>query len=491
MKLYKKIIVYLIIILFISAGVVAGLNPERQNINDQDGEEIDWWPMFQHDPGRTGYSTSHGPETNTTLWKVEREFAFSSPVVVNNRVYVGGDGKELFCFDADKGEELWNYSTGWWGVSSPVVAEGKVYFSSIDYRIYCLNAETGELIWSFYTGDISFGYSAPLVYNKKVYVHGSGLDCYLYCLNSSTGEEIWNVTIGWLSGPTIWNGKIFLGLGPTPKNNIFCLDAETGEMIWSENIPEGVHNFPTVSDGKLYVVAGDFIVYCLDAENGSQYWKSVIGDCEFPITCSPAVYEEILLILSDKLYCLNKNDGSKVWTYNTTGDYYNSNPAISDGRAYFGDGKGWIYCLDVNSGHEIWKYSADRTIHTSPAVADGELYVGSGNWLYCFADPFLDIGEINGGFGRIGVELLNPGDESALNITYTISVKGGLFGNIDVETTKSIPRIKYNVTILDYPDMFIFGFGKITIRVTAYADNADLVSKEKEGYVIGPFVIVP
>jgi hypothetical protein len=35
----------------------------------------------------------------------------------------------------------------------------------------------------------------------------------------------------------------------------------------------------------------------------------------------------------------------------------------------------------------------------------------------------------------------------------------------------------------------ILGLGKIAIKVTATADNADPVSKEATGFILGPFVL--
>ena len=36
----------------------------------------------------------------------------------------------------------------------------------------------------------------------------------------------------------------------------------------------------------------------------------------------------------------------------------------------------------------------------------------------------------------------------------------------------------------------LFGFGPIYVNLTVFADNADIVWKEEEGFVIGPFVII-
>ena len=77
------------------------------------------------------------------------------------------------------------------------------------------------------------------------------------------------------------------------------------------------------------------------------------------------------------------NTNSKLWEY-TTGDYVGSSPAVADGRVYVGSFDHKVYCLDAFNGTKIWDYTTDRTVWSSPAVADGRVYVGSYDYkVYC------------------------------------------------------------------------------------------------------------
>jgi PKD repeat protein len=170
----------------------------------------DWWPMFHHDLGHTGYSTSAAPDTNDTLW----EYAtggnvYSSPAIVNGKVYVGSGSNKIYCLDAMTGAHIWNYITGGWVESSPAVADGKVYVGSEDSKVYCLNASTGAHVWSYTTGFSVF--SSPIVADGKVYV--GSWDCKVYCLNASTGALVWSYTTGdvVLSSPAVADGKVYIG----------------------------------------------------------------------------------------------------------------------------------------------------------------------------------------------------------------------------------------------------------------------------------------
>ena len=61
-----------------------------------------------------------------------------------------------------------------------------------------------------------------------------------------------------------------------------------------------------------------------------------------------------------------------------------SSPAVAYGKVYVGSGDYNIYCLDALTGAQVWSYTTGNNTASSPAVADGKIFVGSndGN-LYC------------------------------------------------------------------------------------------------------------
>ncbi len=73
------------------------------------------------------------------------------------------------------------------------------------------------------------------------------------------------------------------------------------------------------------------------------------------------------------------------WTYITDGSL-DSSPAVADGKVYFGSGEYpyKVYCLNANTGSKIWSYSPGGYVSSSPAVADGKVYFGSDDYkVYC------------------------------------------------------------------------------------------------------------
>jgi len=77
------------------------------------------------------------------------------------------------------------------------------------------------------------------------------------------------------------------------------------------------------------------------------------------------------------------NTNNTIWTY-TTGNWLYSSPAVADGRVYIGSKDAKVYCLNASTGAFIWSYTTGNCVESSPAVADGRVYVGSiDGKVYC------------------------------------------------------------------------------------------------------------
>jgi len=70
------------------------------------------------------------------------------------------------------------------------------------------------------------------------------------------------------------------------------------------------------------------------------------------------------------------NTNQTQWNYTTSGNVYSS-PAVADGMVFVGSNDGNVYALDQHTGAHIWNYSTGNAVMSSPAVADGKVYVGS------------------------------------------------------------------------------------------------------------------
>lgn len=114
------------------------------------------------------------------------------------------------------------------------------------------------------------------------------------------------------------------------------------------------------------------------------------------------------------------------------------------------------------------------------------ILVLSGLGAVAYPEPkkSTEIVKVNGGIGHVSIEIENTGEASIDNIELIISVKGGIFGNIDVTESRCISILDIKSTEISETNKFIFGIGKIDISIDA--DYADTWTGT--GFVFGPFV---
>ena len=64
------------------------------------------------------------------------------------------------------------------------------------------------------------------------------------------------------------------------------------------------------------------------------------------------------------------------WTYATGGEV-RSSPAVADGLVFVGSSKAKLHAVDAATGEAKWTYATGGAVRSSPAVADGVVFVGS------------------------------------------------------------------------------------------------------------------
>jgi outer membrane protein assembly factor BamB len=126
------------------------------------------------------------------------------------------------------------------------------------------------------------------------------------------------------------------------------------------------------------------VVYCLDRRSGRLRWQFDDGGAMLHTYSTPCLTEGRLYVGEGmhgndvcKLYCLEAATGRKVWQFLTEG-HIESSPCVADGTVFFGSGDDGLHALDAVTGGKRWHFQAPRHIDVSPAVADGRVFAGSG-----------------------------------------------------------------------------------------------------------------
>src|SRR3972149_2887268 len=65
-----------------------------------------------------------------------------------------------------------------------------------------------------------------------------------------------------------------------------------------------------------------------------------------------------------------------AWNFTAENGFWSS-PAVADGRVYVGSYDHQVYALNATSGALIWNYTTAELIDSSPAVSNGVVYIGS------------------------------------------------------------------------------------------------------------------
>lgn len=203
----------------------------------------------------------------------------------------------------------------------------------------------------------------------------------------------------------------YAGAGPDTFNGIQWTFKAAGPIVAS----------PAIADGVIYI--GDYggLFHAIDQASGVEKWSF---KSRMPIASTAAVAAGLIYFVSSggALVALDAASGQPKWVFPTeyerrfeaqnlhgllsaaqtipdAWDVFISSPAVANGRVYFGSGDGNVYALDASSGVLQWKFATQDVVHASPAVHDGTVYIGSwdGNFYAIDAETGQQKWQFKGG----------------------------------------------------------------------------------------------
>jgi len=329
----------------------------------------------------------------------------SSPAVSAGLVYFGSFDSNFYAVDAATGQLKWKFATAGerrfaakhlhgaepaaetmpdpfdFYLSSPVVASGAVYFGSGDTNIYALDAATGVLKWKFKTGDVV--HSSPALSDGTLFA--GSWDSNFYALDAATGKEKWRFKtgedpdihnqVGIQSSAAVANGVVYFGCR---DSKFYAVDAATGKQLWFfSNKGSWVIASPAVIEGRVYFATSDSgLIHALDAKSGAPLFSA--DNKHWPMFSSPAIAGDTLYIGSHegKLLAIDLKTQKFAWTFATDGSKENgSTYTKSDGSPKYEAAFFDFFYDDMVSG--VQKMMTVGAILSSPAIANGTIYVGS------------------------------------------------------------------------------------------------------------------
>ena len=366
---------------------------------------------FHGDAGRTGYIADAGPLSENIRWSVSPGYIDASPVVAGDRVYIAtiADWNNpevvpgVFCYNTSTGAEVWSYAAA--SECGLTIAGDLLIVGGADGYISGLDAADGSLTWSV-QADADAGYfglsSSPLYYGGLLYVLTPS-DGGLHVYDPADGSEEWSVAFGaWDTGwtdatyftaPAAADGVVYF---PSNLAGLYAYDTATEAEIWNATLDGTIKSAPVIDTASLFVTTETTLCEVSLADGSILQTRSIAGTIGTPALDSTA---GLLYVGTGDagLLCLDASDiaAAPVWESTATAAFVSS-PVVAGEYVYAAtnEEQSSLYAFSAANGTEVWSYTLPAPSGgnwasfwgSSPAVADGTLYVGAEytNTLFAF-----------------------------------------------------------------------------------------------------------
>ncbi len=329
---------------------------------------------------RPDFSVNKQFPTVSALWMVKSDAAiYASPVVYNNKVYVGDDLGGLSCYNLSNGELLWKFNAKSRILGTPAVTDKVVVFGSTDYYIYGVDAHTGVLKWNVKTGAAVIG--AVSIELNRAYVGSS--DKIFRCIDVNKGKIIWQYkdVEGYVeTRPLLYDNKVIFGAW---DSYLYALGKKSGKLAWKWNNGNTRMHFspaavwPVGACGKVFFSAPDRVLTALDVKNGSVVWRTKESMVRETIGLSADKKRIFSKTMQDSVVCYDATLASpkKIWSVDA-GYGYDHAPSMlveKDNIVYGSTKNGLIFALDSFTGNVLWKHKVGNSlINTVLPIGDGK-----------------------------------------------------------------------------------------------------------------------
>jgi outer membrane protein assembly factor BamB len=292
------------------------------------------------------------------------------------------------------------------GRGSLSVHEGKVYGltrgtaggAAVD-EVFCLDAADGKLLWkSALRGDLRTEASSatPCLHRGRLHIAGS--TDRLHSLDASSGSEVWSAPLERRKKEAIASSAAAAGdVVALLADVLTAFDAGTGKRLWTQERVAGHQSSPAVwntAEGRSYFIANTGLeTLCVDASSGEVVWTVPGGGLSTPAV-SAEYGGDFLVVLSTSrqngltAYRLEAGGPRKLWTVRVHDR--GASPLVSDGHVYAiaGGSSGHgarAVCVHLDSGAVAWDEEIDFAEVSSPVIADGKILAVCGTSLRVIA----------------------------------------------------------------------------------------------------------
>jgi outer membrane protein assembly factor BamB len=396
------------------------------------------WPQWRGPSGDGIAPDQRAPLTwdreNNVKWRTPlARPGNGSPIVVGGRVFLtmaedeDGKGRSLYCFDREDGKQLWvrtvafdrimpTHATNPHCSSTPASDGQRVVVWHASAGLWCYDLD-GEELWHHDLGEFlhQWGYgTSPVVAGDRVVLHtGPGERTFVLAFRLADGEELWRTEEPSTLTEEQIEKKRLVGSWCTPfvhragdrtlvlcgqPTRIVAYDLDDGAIVWwCEGITcergDLTYSSPVVAGDVCFVLGGydgPSLGVRLDGEGDVTKSHRLWRHPDQQSNCGSGVFVNGSIFVPDMggfMICIDPKDGTTRWrTRIGRGNTWGS-VVSADGRLYVTNQRGTTIVFEPNPVELVVlaENALDETTNSTPAVADGELFVRTHSGLYCIA----------------------------------------------------------------------------------------------------------
>jgi outer membrane protein assembly factor BamB len=386
------------------------------------------WPRFRGENGsgvseEQGFSSPWSPDR--VRWTVPVPgTGHSSPVIWGNKLFLTtasetGTTRSVLCFDAQTGKLLWTRSIqlkanpkhpkSSWASATPAVDGQRVFVTFADVQHYILLAYDfdGNPLWQQDLGgfESQHGQGASPILFEDLVILANDQDgpSSIVAREKRTGRVVW--TAERKSGtqstsyatPFIYQPKH----GPpqlicsSSFSGISGLDPKTGKTLWTTgSLPQRTVASPVLSAGLILQTCGvggqGSLMVAVDPSGHGDVSQSEVRykrNKLLPYVPTPLAYQSYLFLWCDRgtVCCVDPTTGKDLWIKRIGGDFSGS-PIGAGGMLFNIDEQGNVVVLAAAPEFKLLgKLPLDEPCNSTPAVANGRLYLRTFHHLTCVA----------------------------------------------------------------------------------------------------------
>lgn len=350
----------------------------------------------------------------------------ASPVIWGDKVFlISADPQSamryVLCIDAKSGEEVWRreypsavhhlHVRSSYASSTPVVDADCVVVAWSDPEHTWITAidHDGRDIWQVDLGtwvsQHGFG-TSPVIYDGMVVIASSqeqekrpggqvAKESFIVALDKATGKQRWRIPrridTASYSVPCVRDdgagGEELVFL--STAEGFFALDPKTGKENWT-------HAPFTMRTVSSPVMVKDVIFGTSGSGGGGNYVVAIQPGKEIktlyeikkeaPYVPTPVAHGDLVFLWSDKgiVTCITAADGKQVWQKRVGGAGYSGSPIRAGDKLFCVDEAGVVVCIGAGDKYqELGKTDLEEECRSTPAVANGQIFVRTVSHLYC------------------------------------------------------------------------------------------------------------